>query len=474
MKSNNKLNTALKDALYEHHEPLREAQWERLRAELEEKKKRRFLPWFFVGAGLLLLSGAFSYYLISKPSVQTAISDTTTQTNSHASATSKATPQVDPGAELLAKTEPSMDNDFNAVKGTKGFEPYKTQTSSGRKILKDGAFKSSAGKDLPENTEPMKWGSVDHQIQLADINDGLKKAVEKLQMSVSDNENPIENQSAKVGKTEENKPETVQSDNSTASLNNKDTTVKKTNKDDDSTKKPEKVRFIIGGSAGIAGVRSEVKGLSNEERLHKDSKNVFKMSNENQSAMFVNLNFEFKLSQRVGLRFNTGLHHKRINNQVNFTYKLREIPIRLPDNTILSYITVPDTSNPLVINVRESQSYSFLSLPLLVNYSLPINKNSELLMGAGVNLSALVASTGSSFSLNELSYKQAGDMIQNPLSFGLNGSLGYSRRLYGKWWLSAEAGMQSMNLRYDLGSGELRSKMVSQSLALNLRYKITK
>ena len=95
-------------------------------------------------------------------------------------------------------------------------------------------------------------------------------------------------------------------------------------------------------------------------------------------------------------------------------------------------------------------------------------------MGAGVNLSALVGSTGSSFSLNELSYKQAGDMIQNPFNIGLNANLGYSRRLYGKWWLSAEAGLQTMNMRYDLGSGELRSRMISQSLALNLRYKITK
>lgn len=474
MKSNNKLNTALKDALYEHHEPLHDGQWERLRAELEEKKKRRFLPWFFVGAGLLLLSAVFSYYLISKPSAQTAISDTTTQTNSHASVPSQATPQVDSNAESLAKTEPSIDNDFNTVKGAKGSESYKSQAPSGSKIIKNGSSKSSAGMDLPESTEPNKWGSVIPPIQLSDINDGLKKAIEMPQMGKWENENPIENQSTQEGKTEDNKPETVKPDNSTASQTNKDTTVKKTNKDDDSTKKTEKVRFIIGGSAGIAGVRSEIKGLSNEERLHKDSKNVFKMSNENQSAMFVNLNFEFKLSQRVGLRFNTGLHYKRINNQVNFTYKLREIPIRLPDNTILSYITVSDTSNPLIINVRESQTYSFLSLPLLVNYSLPINKNSELLMGAGVNLSALVGSTGSSFSLNELSYKQAGDMIQNPLSFGLNASLGYSRRLYGKWWLSAEAGLQTMNLRYDLGSGELRSRMISQSLALNLRYKITK
>ncbi len=474
MKSNNKLNTALKDALYEHHEPMHDGQWERLRAELEEKRKRRFLPWFFVGAGLLLLSGVYSYYLISKPSVQPVISATTTQPNSHTSVPSQNNAQVEASTETLAETEPSVDNDFNTVKGTKGSETFKSQTSSGSKIIKNGSFKSSASMDMPENTEPIKWGSVISSIQLSDINDGHKKAIEMPQMSIPEIENSKEKQSAQEGKTEENKQETVKTDNSAANLINKDTTVKKTNKDEDTTKKTEKVRFIIGGSAGIAGVRSEIKGLSNEERLHKDSKNVFKMSNENQSAMFVNLNFECKLSQKFGLRFNTGLHYKRINNQVNFTYKLREIPIRLPDNTILSYITVSDTSNPLIVNVRESQTYSFLSLPLLLNYSLAINKNSELLMGAGVNLSALVGSTGSSFSLNELSYKQAGDMIQNPFNIGLNANLGYSRRLYGKWWLSAEAGMQSMNLRYDLGSGELRSRMLSQSLALNLRYKITK
>lgn len=444
MKSNNKLNTALKDALYEHHEPLHDGQWERLRAELEEKKKRRFLPWFILFFGVALGAGLIGMYMESKNcTIAATVRNASDQTNSHTSVPSQNNTQAEASKETLAETEPSVDNDFNTVKGANG-------------------------SDIP-------------LIQLEDVSyftfgDRMKirKAIEMPQMDKADNLNPIENQSAQEGKTEENKPETVTSDNSAANLTNKDTTVKKTNKDDDTTKKNEKVRFIIGGSAGIAGVRSEIKGLSNEERLHKDSKNVFKMSNENQSAMFVNLNFEFKLSQRVGLRFNTGLHYKRINNQVNFTYKLREIPIRLPDNTILSYITVPDSSNPLIINVRESQTYSFLSLPLLVNYSLPINKNSELLMGAGVNLSALVGSTGSSFSLNELSYKQAGDMIQNPFNIGLNANLGYSRRLYGKWWLSAEAGLQTMNMRYDLGSGELRSRMISQSLALNLRYKITK
>lgn len=38
MKPNNKLNQALKDALFEHPEPLHDGQWERLRVELEEKR----------------------------------------------------------------------------------------------------------------------------------------------------------------------------------------------------------------------------------------------------------------------------------------------------------------------------------------------------------------------------------------------------------------------------------------------------
>jgi hypothetical protein len=253
---------------------------------------------------------------------------------------------------------------------------------------------------------------------------------------------------------------------------NKDSSDKKeTSKNDDSVK-VKQARWIFGLYVGYSGVRSTITGVNNEENLHKDSRNLFQISNDNQSAMLYNLNIERKFSQRFGLRFNTGLHFKQINNKVNFSYKLSQVPIRLADNKILGYINVPDSSNPLIINFRENQSYSFLSIPFVLNYSIPINSKSELLMGGGISVSALVASTGSAFSLNELSYKQAGDMIKNPFNLGFSATLGYSRQLFGNWWLSAEAGWQSNNLKYDLGYGDLTSRMISRSLGLNLRYKL--
>ncbi|MFM6983470.1 MAG: hypothetical protein ACKOXF_05010 [Chitinophagaceae bacterium] len=475
MKSNNKLNTALKDALYEHHEPLHDSQWERLRVELEEKKKRRFLPWLLLFFGVALGAGLIGMYLESrKCTIAATVKNASEQTNSHASESAVISPKVNTDTEALAKTEPSVDNDFNTVKVTKGFEHHTSQISSGRKTIKNGSFRSGPGKDIASGYEPVKSGPEIPPFQMAENGEGNKMRIEIPQLTVpaeeilDKKEEPIEDK-----KTEVENPESDKTEDPSKTLTKIDDTNKKSRKDD-STREKTKLKFVIGGSAGIAGVTSKVTGVSNEESLHKDSRNIFKMSNENQSAMFFNFNFEWALSQKVNLRFNTGLHYKRVDNRVNFSYKLREIPIRMPDNTIISYITVPDSSNPLIINVRENQTYSFLSLPLVINYSWPINKNSELLMGAGVNLSALVGSTGSGFSLNELSYKQAGDMVKNPLSFGLNASLGYSRRLYGNWWLSAEAGFQSMNLQYDMGYGDLKSQMLSQGLALNLRYKILK
>jgi hypothetical protein len=111
-------------------------------------------------------------------------------------------------------------------------------------------------------------------------------------------------------------------------------------------------------------VSSTITGVSDEENLHKDSRNLFQMSNNKQSAMLYNLNVEWKFSQKIGWRFNTGLHFKQINNKVNFNYKLSQVPIRLADNKILGYINVADSSNPLI---RDFSCISIKSATLYIH-----------------------------------------------------------------------------------------------------------
>ena len=65
MNSKDNLQRALKKAFEDHKEPLHEAQWDRLSAVLDKEKpnKKRFLPWFFISFGALLLAVAIGFYM---------------------------------------------------------------------------------------------------------------------------------------------------------------------------------------------------------------------------------------------------------------------------------------------------------------------------------------------------------------------------------------------------------------------------
>lgn len=499
MKPNNKLNQALKDALFEHPEPLHDGQWERLRVELEEKKKRRFLPWFFLFAGVLLCAGLIHLYINSdgdKIAIQNQ--SAANQTNSHASdqnvAASKSNelPAADLNTSTSSSDETAMKTEPNSTTISRhtSQSPASSYSPTLQQSINDGHGPSNNNLGLSNS-----FGSDDNKdkpsesITDINVNQGLPVKTKEDNISnnksVDNDDNRDKAQQEPINKTKlvtgdgNNSKEPLKKEDDVKSTKSTEVEIKKdTTKKTDTTNGPgddkKIVKWVFGLNAGYSAVNSVVTGITNEEQLHKDSRNIFKMGNDKQSAMFYNFNVEFKFSQKLGLRLNTGLHYRLLNNKVDFTYKLSQVPVRMPDNTILTYITIPDSSNPIIFRVRENQSYSFLSIPLYLNYSLPINAHSELLLGGGVNISALVGSTGSAFSLNEMSYKQSGDMIKHPVNLGMSLSLGYSRRLFGNWWLGADFSMQSMGLRYDLGYGDLKSRMNSRSLGLNIRYKLLK
>lgn len=493
MKPNNKLNQALKDALFEHPEPLHDGQWERLRAELEEKKKRRFLPWFFLFAGVLLCAGLVYLYINgdgNKIAIQEQMANH--QTNSHTSDSTIISNTTNELPLPESATASTNEGDPTVKSGKMASQPRRnthTSPSNSYATTVQQSIDDGHGPSLKEDYSGSKKDlieTVNHETPGGMLATGDKGQSVKTNEEGNNNNKTINSDSGKNsskdpalktilvadGNTTKNQ---LKKDDltSTGAESNKDTTKKS-----DTTKGPgedkKKVKWVFGLNAGYAVVNSVVTGLTNEEQLHKDSRNIFKMGNDKQSAMFYNFNVEYRFSQKIGLRMNTGLNYRLLNNNVDFTYKLSQVPVRLPDNTILTYITIPDTSNPLIFRLRENQSYSFLSIPLYLNYSLPINAQSELILGGGVNISALIGSTGSAFSLNEMSYKKSGDMIKHPFNLGMSLSLGYSRRLFGNWWLGADFGMQSMGLKYDLGYGDLKSRMNSRSFGLNIRYKLLK
>lgn len=499
MKPNNKLNQALKDALFEHPEPLHDGQWERLRVELEEKKKRRFLPWFFLFAGVLLCAGLIHLYIKSDGDKITIQNQTANnQTNSHASdqnaadSKSNALPSDNLNTSTGSSVESAMKPEPNLTKMSRhaSQSPATPYSTTVQQSINDGHGPSDNNWGLSNRLDnDINKETPSESRKDVDVNQGLPvktkednitdtKSLDNVDNKDKAPQEPI-NKTKLVSGDGNNSKEPLKKEGDAESTKSGEVEIK-----EDTTKKTDTskglgddkkiVKWVFGLNAGYAAVNSVVTGITNEEQLHKDSRNIFKMGNDKQSAMFYNFNVEYRFSQKIGLRLNTGLHYRLLNNNVDFTYKLSQVPVRLPDNTILTYITIPDTSNPLIFRVRENQSYSFLSIPLCLNYSLPINAHSELLLGGGVNISALIGSTGSAFSLNEMSYKQSGDMIKHPLNLGMSLSVGYSRRLMGNWWLGADFGMQSMALRYDLGYGDLKSRMNSRSLGLNIRYKLLK
>lgn len=495
MKSSNKLNKALKEALHENPGPLQDKQWERLRAELEEKK-RRGVFWYFLGLGLFILAGIGVWFFnfsnekvmadekiyhiqSSQDSSNESLSmahDTamkladSEKNNLKSNPASGSLPESNKVQESIptentalisSQTQSNTTEPVNNVNGANTTEKEKSGFSD--KGLVNGAQKDFVEigignrQGVPEKSDTFERLNVQAQKSMPHLNEkDLDTSRPKADDLVGDG-----NENGEVdAKDTEKKPEDEK-------ISKKKPKAKK------SVKAPGENppgRFVLGFAAGISSASTKVTGLSNENMLHKDTREVFKMNNSRQSSYFLNLGFEYKFSS-LGLRLNTGLNFRNLSSESNFKYTLNELPFRNRDNTIAFYLQ-DTSSDPLVFHVASKNTFTFLTIPIQFSYGLPLNSNYELIFSAGINFSGLIASSGKTLDMNDYEVKSLRSSIRQKYSLGYSGGMQLSRRITGPWWLGLEAGYGTVNLSYDLKYGVLKSRIGMTGINLNLRYKL--
>lgn len=475
MKSSNRLNKALKEALDGKPAPLREAQWERLQAELGEKKEKRgFLPWFFLLMPMLLIAAGIAYYaLTDHKTPQTGMQENngprTPQVKSNDSVLKPESVQepVNTSAETSESSE--RKKPVNKAEHTL---PEAEQTNASHSAgagpsLSEPASATGSGEKMAGSTEA---SGAAVQPDPALNQDPQKKAIETerkpserpfmlsdLQMRASTLALPdpmaIPGDSSRPQETVEANPKT------------KVAALKPLKPKMPAASRP---RFALGLAGGFAFVNTSVSGLTNEQKLHKDTRSVFEQSTERQRSGFLNLNFDWRFFHSLNFGLSTGLQYRVIGNKMDVAYTLREVPMRGLNGDIVFYFNIGDS---LIIKAKNSTAFRFVNVPVKLSYAFMAGARTELQLSGGPNFSLLAGSSGYTISLNEGSTRPVGEMVSQLFDVGYTAGLMASRQIYKQWWLGLETQFQRNHLNYDLGYGILKSKMDTYNLSVNLRYR---
>jgi hypothetical protein len=505
MKSNNKLNKALIEALRDKPEPLHEAQWDKLYAELHKEKKRRFLWIFFVwgligvgAAASYLVWGSFSDAKLTKPAAASSINKTNivsdsdglvnstvseselthTNTNQTINSIDASNASVGNPSELLnpEKKPANIRRNYKRNYNSSHFSDYEADNVNDKNYTFNNDTpevkenESHAITEISKNPiNDLTPGSIFNPDLNTDLSGTMLKE-KKLTQTVTKPDSNSNLDEDKTSLSHDNKKDTLHTDLIT-DLNKKDEEEKKKKKvNEDDKFKAGNGKFVFGLSYGFNFVNTKVVRLEKEEFLHKDTRNIFDSSNANQSSQYVNFSFEYKF-KNFGLRLNSGLQYRSVYNKVDFNYKLREVALRNPDNSIVTYIPVPDSS-ALKFHVSNPQSMRFLTLPVLLSYGWPIGNKYEFILNAGVNFTTMIGSSGTGFDINSQEEKDIGSLIKQKLTLGYSGGFQISRQIYNRWWLGLETNISNINLEYKFGDGGIKSRISNRSINLQLRYKL--
>ena len=159
-----------------------------------------------------------------------------------------------------------------------------------------------------------------------------------------------------------------------------------------------------------------------------------------------------------------------IASNIQMDYRLNQIPFRMPNGDILTYITLADSLSP-VIKVNNETALRYINIPVKIAYAFYIKGIHEIQLSAGTNLSLLAGSKGNTFSLNEAKTQPVGNMISNIFNAGYTGGIQYSRPIIKHWHLGCGMLIQRNRQDYNMDYGILKSKLALNNLNLTLKYK---
>lgn len=491
MNKNDKLQKSLKKAFEEHHEPLHEAQWERLNAALDEKPRRRFIPWFYAIGVIVMLFLAFAtgYYFNSsnkqqpsivvneQPSIETPISsdgttiekttqktETDTKTTANTSTNNTATPSDN--------SRPTTDK-----------HKINTATTNSSTPIKPATKPTTSQPDNNPVTQP-----TNTDLATDNINNKTQKAVTGIA------EKPLDNISEKVaekgpestpgdnqpkGITDDNNAEKIKEASDTSAktiLADANSTTKKAN--DDSKKKPGKKgkddsvkvrkKFAFTLASGISVDKPAISKFDKPNNMHKDSRKVFEESNSNNQSLFINLGFEWHPSRRLSLIFNSGIQYREFTAIENTNYELKEAPFRATDGSISFYIP---TSIPLVFTNYSTLKTKFVNVPLRFGYTFSLHPKHDLVPTLGANISKITGVEGNTFSLNDMEVRPLKDYISKKINVGLIAGMQYNYNIYKPLWLGLEVQWQQNVYHYNTRYGSMSGKFNTYNYNMILKYK---
>ncbi|MES2616290.1 MAG: hypothetical protein V4613_00320 [Bacteroidota bacterium] len=496
MNKNDKLQNSLKKAFEEHHEPLHEAQWERLNAALDEKPRRRFIPWFYtLGViGMICLAFMLGYYFNSGNQQQpvviaadetplsetpnsgnaTAISptqkiDTITKTpaNTSASTTNTANSKDNSQPETDKKPNTSMANNTSPIQ--KATQPSATKTNT-----QPAAKPATVDIATTPNTEKAQKETIKTNEKPVDNISDRTTEKNTTQDSDTKSTNPI----ADKGNTEEIKApakdsaiKNIIADNGLNKTTPKDSS-KKTNgkkkKEDDLTVR-KKFAFTL--ASGISTDKGEISKFKKPANMHKDSRMLFEQSNSNNQSFFLNLGFEWYPSTKLSLIFNSGLQYREFSSIENINYKYNEVPWHNIDGSIAFYIPVHDTNNPIIFTNKSTLKTKYVNIPLRFGYTFSLHPKHDLMPSLGANISKIIGVEGNTFSLNDAEIKPLKDIVNKKINIGWIAGMQYSYNIYKPLWLGLEMQWQQNVYHYNTRYGSMSGKFNTYNYNMILKYK---
>ncbi len=528
MNSNDNLQRALKKAFEDHKEPLREAQWDRLNAELEkEPRKKRFLPWFFISFAILLMAVAIGFWFgkntnttasshennqsVVAKSLATAedtlihngqlnttnqFSDSNTLSNSNTSnnaLANKVSSQASTPSGLIGNNKPELGAEKSVPSNGKDIKNNKPTKASIDILGESGTGNlntSNAGGTKPVVEKVNEKGSEKVTSVQPDkgsntMGSNGDNAKPNTQLANTANDSDAKNGETKIGSPIHEKPKvkvnmidtnvnavwiaSIDSANQTKedSLNKKGG--KKGGKNNGATSQIS--RFAVGFSTGFGSAVFKVKGFTNASTIHKDAEYLFNQSNANSKANHVNFNFEWFPFQKFGLGFSSGFQYRSISQTINMNYKFNEVPFRDTNSNIVGYVFIPDSSKPMVYHLQSVNKLNYINIPLRLMMTIPINPKNEFLVSAGLNLSFMAKAKGQDFSVNTTEFRSLKSFYQNKVNLGWTIGMQYSYNIYQKWWLGAEAQYQQNQYKYFVDYGVIKSKIKITNYNICVRYK---
>lgn len=460
MKTLKQLDNKYKEALQEYEVAPREEQWQRFSVALEHAQKSKKRKYFFFVAAFFLLSGAGAVlYFMKNQSLKHEVVNHVNQSNQGNIALKVQNGKNNADARVRPSEESAQSHEKQAFNANQNlakpaYENRKTATTkseSNRTNISNPTGETGGVLVDIDNTVTADAGSVypgprsaySSSIKSANpFGKGMQPGawaaatLAGLRLSFS---MPF----FKVDKTNEN----------SGNGNDND----------------ERRGLYLTLSGGPGFNFNTLRKLENADKQHKDVGKIFaEMQGKFRSTVF---QAGLVYVPKKGPQFSVsgGIQYRQLTQTIDFNYSFREIPFKDIDGRIIGYV-YDTTGRPF--NYQGVNSLRFVSVPLYLRFPVWSSENSELFVGAGVQLQGIFGAQGSYLDVNRIWMDSLTTTAFRKWSLGYTLGAGYSRWLNKRTALFGE--LQAMVNRQTMftQTGNLYSRLIGLNMQAGIKIKL--